>query len=150
MENHSDLECVRLRNILNATGLTIEDFAVLDPSLAKNFRGMGRKTMRELMRALEEKGIKPGKYNGAPFLSTGEAVEYYLDHMKEFREENPALYTGTRNLDEDAFRRDVAKELLVSFANHLDYDKCDPGDYDPDYYANVAVEWADSLIKRLK
>jgi len=52
-------------------------------------------------------------------------------------------------VDWDAFRREAAKDILCAFASRLESEET-PDAFEPDFYSQVAIEWADSLIKNLQ
>lgn len=56
------------------------------------------------------------------------------------------------NFDWSAFRREAAKDILSNIAGQLTNDDTAAtiDDFDPKFYAKVAIEWADELIKQLQ
>ena len=56
------------------------------------------------------------------------------------------------NIDWDSFRIEVAKEILANMAGQLvnDYTILAIYEFDSDFYAKVAIKWADALIAKLK
>lgn len=54
--------------------------------------------------------------------------------------------------DWSTFRREAAKDILANIAGQLVNDDTTNtvDDFDPEFYAKVAVEWADALIAKLK
>lgn len=53
-------------------------------------------------------------------------------------------------VDWGAFRREAAKDILVAMTRKVVDDPDQLDSFEPDFYARVAVEWADSLVKHLK
>lgn len=54
--------------------------------------------------------------------------------------------------DWEKFRREAAKDMLANVAGQLVHDSTTIAidEFDPEFYAKVAVEWADALIAKLK
>lgn len=54
--------------------------------------------------------------------------------------------------DWESFRREAAKDILATVAGQLVNDPraITIDEFDPEFYAKVAVEWADALIAKLK
>lgn len=54
--------------------------------------------------------------------------------------------------DWEKFRREAAKDILANVAGQLVHDSTTIAidEFDPEFYAKVAVEWADALIAKLK
>ena len=54
--------------------------------------------------------------------------------------------------DWSAFRREAAKDILANVAGQLVHEPTTItiDEFDPEFYARVAVEWADALIAKLK
>lgn len=54
--------------------------------------------------------------------------------------------------DWESFRREAAKDILANVAGQLVHDPTTIAidEFDPEFYAKVAVEWADVLIAKLK
>lgn len=67
------------------------------------------------------------------------------DDVEIIEEEKPKDTT-----DWDAFRREAAKDILVAMTRKVVDDPDQLDAFEPAFYAKVAVEWADQLIKELK
>ena len=52
--------------------------------------------------------------------------------------------------DLSSFRREAAKDILVAMTRKVVNDPDQLDAFEPAFYAKVAVEWADELIKELK
>ena len=54
--------------------------------------------------------------------------------------------------DWSSFRREAATDILANVAGQLVHDPTTNAidEFDPEFYAKVAVEWADALIAKLK
>ncbi len=52
------------------------------------------------------------------------------------------------NIDWESFRIEAAKDILANIAGQFATISIDV--FDPEFYAKVAVKWADALIAKLK
>ena len=147
----------RLRNYLQLEGLTVEDFAVLSPKFVRYIRNLGRRSEQAVFERLEELGLEAGKYEGQPGMPWYKVVPYYKEHREEIRMENPIVHitrlneeTKPKDFDWSAFRREVSRDILLKFAGNLDIKSVVVANYEPNYYAAIAVDWADALIHNLQ
>ena len=110
----------RLERRLADEGLTIEDFAVLNPKLCFYIRQLGKKSVSAIYDSLEEKGMKPGEWDGVPNAMFYRAISYYKEHKEEIRKEHPIVYINKKDskqvdsVDWSSFRRRQRIYLQVS------------------------------------
>lgn len=67
------------------------------------------------------------------------------DDVEIIEEDKPKDTTGW-----ESFRREAAKDILVAMTRKVVDDPDQLDAFEPAFYAKVAVEWADELIKELK
>lgn len=68
-------------------------------------------------------------------------VQYVREEVERFEPEF---------VDWSSFRREAAKDILVAMTRKVVDDPDQLDAFEPAFYAKVAVEWADELIKELK
>lgn len=139
----------RLERRLADEGLTIEDFAVLNPKLCFYIRQLGKKSVSAIYDSLEEKGMKPGEWDGVPNAMFYRAISYYKEHKEEIRKEHPIVYINKKDskqvdsVDWSSFRREAAKDILAGF--------CASGTaINKNVTISFVIELTDELIKQLK
>lgn len=141
----------RLQNILRFNELKIEDFAVIDPSLVVYLFHAGRKCVVALEEALEEMGMKPGKWRGNDEYRFGRAIGFYKEHREEIKKAHPIQYIEKPEPEKSKddwseYRKQLAKEIfLLYIKNEVD----DPLNT-PQVLSEAAVDAADALIEELK
>ena len=82
----------RLKNYLRHEGLTVEDFAIIDPRFCRLIHNLGKKSEVAIHEHLEEMNMKPGRWEGQPDMPVYKVLPYYKEHKEEIRRENPIVY----------------------------------------------------------
>ena len=82
---------------------------------------------------------------------TKEEVEQTFNGVSPYYAYKQGVQDGAA-YNEESFRREAAKDMLANVAGQLVHDSTTIAidEFDPEFYAKVAVEWADALIAKLK
>lgn len=82
---------------------------------------------------------------------TKEEVEQAFNGVSPYYAYKQGVQDGIA-YNEESFRREAAKDILANVAGQLVHDPTTIAidEFDPEFYAKVAVEWADVLIAKLK
>ena len=82
---------------------------------------------------------------------TKEEVEKAFNGVSPYYAYKQGIQDGMA-YNEESFRREAAKDILANVAGQLVHDSTTItiDVFDPEFYAKVAVEWADALIAKLK
>ena len=82
---------------------------------------------------------------------TKEEVEQAFNGVSPYYAYKQGIQDGMA-YNEESFRREAAKDILANVAGQLVNDSTTIAidEFDPEFYAKVAVEWADALIAKLK
>ena len=82
---------------------------------------------------------------------TKEEVEQAFNGLSPYYAYKQGVQDGIA-YNEESFRREAAKDILTNVAGQLVHDPSAIAidEFDPEFYAKVAVEWADALIAKLK
>lgn len=82
---------------------------------------------------------------------TKEEVEQAFNGVSPYYAYKQGVQDGIA-YNEESFRREAAKDMLANVAGQLVHDSTTIAidEFDPEFYAKVAVEWADALIAKLK
>ena len=140
----------RLQNILRDNNLKIEDFAVIDPALVVYLFHAGKKCVVALEEALEEMGMKPGKWRGNDEFRFGRAIEYSKEHREYMKKAHPIQYIEKPEPEKPRddwyeYRRQLAKEIyLLYIKNEAD------NPINTQVLSEAAADAADALIDELK
>lgn len=139
----------RLQNILQFNELKIEDFAVIDPSLVIYLFHAGKKCVVALEEALEEMGMRPGKWRGNDEYRFGRAIGFYKEHREEIKKAHPIQYIEKPEPEKSKddwseYRKKLAEDVLMLLL------KGGSNYPDPMMVAGMAVGYTDALIAELK
>lgn len=78
---------------------------------------------------------------------TKEEVEQAFNGLSPYYAYKQGVQDGMA-YNEESFRREAAKDILANIAGQFATISIDV--FDPEFYAKVAVKWADALIAKLK